>query len=260
MTSRTFIMLPLIVIGTALILTPGSSQESLEVFTSANADFESGELEQAALKYQSLVDNGLISADLFFNLGTTRYRLEKPGEAMLWFRRAQIIEPRAPEIPQNIEFLKTKIGFLEFGESGLAGFLRSLPSGTGRWLGSILLWAGAIAVAAAFSLPSLRPNRSGMVVLGVILGMFGYVALRMNHYEKTQLAPENFATVIASGAKALTAPAPASKTVIDLPPGSEVRIIQASGQWRYVDIPGQLRGWVRAEQIEPVWPVPTPQS
>ncbi|MDF1655960.1 MAG: hypothetical protein P1U58_00025 [Verrucomicrobiales bacterium] len=260
MTVRKLILSHLIFAGFLLVTIPGISQESHEVFASANADFESGELEEAALKYQSLVNNGLISADLFFNLGTTQYRLENPGEAMLWFRRAQLIEPRAPEIPQNVEFLKTKIGFLEFAESGLAGFLRSLPSGTGRWLGSLLLWGGAISLAAAFSIPTLRSNRSGMIALGIILGMFGYVSLRIDRYEKTQLAPGNFATVISTDTKARTAPAPASKEVIALPPGSEVRIIQTSGQWRYVDIPGELRGWVRGEEIEPVWPLPSPQS
>ena len=260
MTASKIILLPLLVIGIALIHAPGAAQESVEVFTSANADFESGALEEASLKYQSLVDSGLISADLFFNLGTTQYRLEKPGEAMLWFRRAKIVEPRAPEVPQNVGYLKTKIGFLEFAESGLAGFLRSIPSGTGRWLGSVFLWSGAIAFAGALSIPSLRSNRSGIIALGIVLAMFGYVGLKMDQYEKNQLAPENFATVITAGTKALTAPAPASKTVIDLPPGSEVRIIEASGQWRYVDIPGELRGWVRAEEIEPVWPIPTPQS
>lgn len=242
-------------LGFFLLPYVAEAQESLEVFSSANADFEKGDLEQAELKYESLVENGLVSADLYFNLGTTQYRLEKPGEALLWFRRAQIIEPNAPEIPQNIEFLKNKIGFLEFGDTGLGSLLRTLPSGIGKWLGSTLLWLGAIAMISPFCLPSLREKLSGYLVLGIVFLMFGYVSFRLDRYEETRVAPHNFATVIASGAKALTAPSPASKAVIDLPPGSEVRIIQQTGQWRYVDIPGELRGWVRAEQIEPVWPV-----
>ncbi|MEM6279479.1 MAG: hypothetical protein AAF733_08380 [Verrucomicrobiota bacterium] len=234
---------------------PANAQESIEVFSSANTDFENGDLEQAELKYESLVESGLVSADLYFNLGTTQYRLDNPGEALLWFRRARMIEPNAPEIPQNIEFLKKKIGFLEFGETGLGAVLRALPSGIGKWLGSALLWLSAISIISPFCIPTMRERLSGFLVLGIVLGMFGYVSLRLDRFEKTQVAPENFATVIQSGAKALTAPSPTSKAVIDLPPGSEVRIIQSTGQWRYVDIPGEIRGWVRAEQIEPVWPV-----
>ncbi|MEM1441515.1 MAG: hypothetical protein AAGF67_04195 [Verrucomicrobiota bacterium] len=248
-------ILSLACLGCVLVALPAMSRDSGSVFTSANEDFEQGELKQAEMKYMTLVENGLVSSDLYFNLGTTQYRLENPGEAMLWFRRAQIVEPNAPEIPQNIEFLKNKIGFLEFGETGLGSVLRALPSGLGKWVGSALLWLAAIAIAAPFCLPSMRDRLSGYLVLGVVLGMFGYVCLRLDHFEKTQIAPQNFATVITSGAKALTAPSPASKAVIDLPPGSEVRIIQTTGQWRYVDIPGELRGWVRAEQIEPVWPI-----
>lgn len=237
-----------------------SAQDSNEVFTSANADFEGGNYEQAFLKYESLIDSGLISSTLYYNLGTTAFRLEEPGEAILWYRRARLVEPGAPEVSQNVEHLRTKLGFLEFADTGLGRFLSYLPSGTGRWLGSALLWGGGIAIAAGFSLPRLRKQRAGYLTLGIVLAMFGYVALRLNQYEQTQLAPENFATVTASATKALTAPAPSAKTVIDLPQGSEVRIIQSSGPWRYVDIPGELRGWVRAEQVEPVWPVTPTES
>ena len=57
-----------------------------------------------------------------------------------------------------------------------------------------------------------------------------------------------------------TAPAPDAKSVIDLPPGSEVRILRDSGPWRYVEIPGDLRGWIRAEALEPVWPIIFPKT
>ena len=86
------------------------AQESVEVFSSANEDFESGDLNQAEMKYRRLVENGRISSDLYFNLGTTQYRLEEPGEAMLWFRRALVVEPRAPEVPQNVANQRTKLG------------------------------------------------------------------------------------------------------------------------------------------------------
>ncbi|MDF1824305.1 MAG: tetratricopeptide repeat protein [Verrucomicrobiales bacterium] len=243
----------------AASLTIGA-EDSNELFTSANTAFESGDYGKAARNYERLVEDGLISSTLYYNLGTTAFRLEKPGEAVLWYRRAGLIESGAPEVTQNLEYLRTKLGFLEFAETDLDRFLRTLPPETGRWIGSVLLWGGAFALAATFCIPRLRKQRTAFLTLGIILVVSGYAALRLNQYTGEQLAPENFATVTSANTKALTAPAPGAKTVIDLPPGSEVRIIQASGPWRYVDIPGELRGWVRAEEITPVWPVPPQKS
>ena len=47
-----------------------------------------------------------------------------------------------------------------------------------------------------------------------------------------------------------------SGTVIGLPPGSQVRTLEKRGPWFYVEIPGSpenLRGWVEAGAITPLW-------
>lgn len=240
----------------AILAATGSAQEQEEIFRSANQDFEAGSYDQAALKYESLVEKGLLSADLFYNLGTTLYRLDRPGEAMLFLRRAQVLDPSLPEVRQNIEVLRNRVGILEFSDSDFDRFVRALPASTGHWVGSALLWIAAIAVAAGYAIPRLRPNRSGLITLAIVLAMVAFVAFRIDDYRATRLAPENFSIVVAPDAQALTAPAPDASPVIDLPPGSEVRTIQATGPWRYVDIPDDLRGWVRAETVVPVWPVP----
>ncbi|MEX2580454.1 MAG: hypothetical protein WD342_15455 [Verrucomicrobiales bacterium] len=231
------------------------AQDDESVFASANRDFEAGDFEAAALKYLSLVEKGRVSPELYYNLGTARYREGKPGEAMLWLRRASVVDPGMPEASQNMEFLRERLAFLEFADSRLDAALRALPPTFGKWLWTVALWVALIALAAAFCLRRLHPNRSGLVTFAVVAGMIAVVGTRISSYRRDHLALENFATVTESDTSALTAPAPAAKSVIDLPPGSEVRILQETGNWRYADIPGDVRGWVRAEKLEPVWPV-----
>jgi hypothetical protein len=80
----------------------------------------------------------------------------------------------------------------------------------------------------------------------------------VSRYRSTNLAVENFATVLSAETDAFTSPTPDAKKVIDLPPGSEVRLLQRSDKWSYVEIPGDLRGWVRSDTIAPVWPIERP--
>lgn len=238
-----------------VFLCSSQAQEDNAVFASANADFEKGEFASASRKYFRLAENGLISPDLFFNLGTALYREGKPGEAMLWMRRAEVVRPGMPEAQQNIRFLRDHLGFLEFGQTKIDLALRSLPPTFGKWLFYSALWLGLIAVAAAFCIVRLRPNRSGLITLAVVCFMFALVGNRITEYSKTHLALENFATITADSAAALTSPTPDAESVIDLPAGSEVRILQVAGKWIYADLPGELRGWIRREHLEQVWPI-----
>jgi len=240
----------------ASVLPLGAATEPDEAFAAANRDFEAGKFAEASAAYLDLAKAGHISSELYFNLGTAQYRLGQTGEAILWMRRALVVEPGMPEVRQSLEFLSAKIGYLEFTEGRVARFIRSLPATFSRWAVALALWTALIALGLAFAVERMRPNRSALVTLAIIAGMFAFVASRVGHYRATRIAIENFATITAEGADALTAPAPEARAVIKLPPGSEVRVLRESGQWRYAEIPGELRGWIRADALEPVWPLP----
>jgi len=227
-----------------------------EAFAAANRDFEAGKFAEASSAYLDLTKAGHISSELYFNLGTAQYRLGKTGEAILWMRRALVVEPAMPEVRQSLEFLSGKIGYLEFTGDRVARFIGRLPATFSKWAVALALWTVLIALSLAFAVERLRPNRSALVTLALVAGMFAFVASRIGQYRATRIAFENFATVTADGASALTAPAPEAKSVIGLPPGSEVRILRESGQWLYAEIPGDLRGWIPLPALEPVWPVP----
>ena len=233
------------------------SEEPDAVFLSANADFESKDFEQAKLKFQSLVEKSLISSELYFNLGTTHFRLGNEGEAMVWMRRAVIAEPGMPEARQNIEFLRIRLGFLEFNDSSLRQLLGILPPAAGRWTGTCCLWMGLLCAAGAVFSNRLRPNRSVTVTLATILITIGVAGFALQHHQNRYIDARNFSTITSSDATALTAPSPSAKIVIALPPGSEVRALQTSGQWCYVDIPGNLRGWIKSSHLQSNWPIAT---
>ena len=56
------------------------AQTESQTYSSANRDFENGNFQEAETKYRSLIQKDLASADLYFNLGSTLYRLDRPGD------------------------------------------------------------------------------------------------------------------------------------------------------------------------------------
>ncbi len=231
---------------------PGADPSS--AFAAANRAYESGDYGAAAAAYETLAREGHHSPDLYYNLGAAKHRLGHDGEAALWMRRALVLDPGLAEARQSLAFLRSRHAYFEFAEGGLDRFLARLPPTFGYWSVSLALWAASLLFAAAALIPRLRPNRPALVTLGIVLLMAAFVAGRASRYRAERLAIENFATVTGREISVLTAPAPDAKTVVALPPGSEVRRLQTAGPWTYAEIPGDLRGWIRSEGLQAVWP------
>ena len=232
---------------------PGADRDAQ--FQEANRAFEEGNFDAAIESYEGLVEAGESSADLYYNLATANYRAGKTGESVLWLRRASLLDPTLPEMRQNLEFLRSRVAFLEFADSGWQNFLSGLPEPFFPWVVSLLFWLGLILGIVGFCLPDFRNFRSWGITLAIIFLMLAFVINRLGNYRESRIAPENFATVIASGVSAVTSPTPSAKSVIELPPGSQLRILQIDKNWVYADIPGELRGWVRAKNVEQNWPI-----
>ncbi len=233
-----------------------SFSEPGEPFEKANGDFRAGKFQDAATAYEQLARSGPISAELYFNLGTAKYRLDQNGEAILWMKRALVVDPGMPEAEQSLTFLRSRFGMLEFAESRLDRIIGTLPVTFGWWAGSLLTWISVIMISLALFVGRLKKRRSMLVTIALLAMMAAFVASRVGHYRTTKIGLENFSIVTGNGVSALTAPVPEAKTVVDLPPGSEVKILRDGGGWQYAEIPGNLRGWIRKESLEPVWPLP----
>lgn len=229
------------------------ADESDTTFSGGNKAYEDGRFEDAERVYRKMTDQGLVSEELFYNLGNALYRLDRPGEAALWYRRALVIEPRFAEARQNLVVIQKKEGYHEFQLEGVDAWLSRL--GRGEIVGILLtgIWIAVLALAAVWALPRWRDWRPLLFVtaaLGVAVSAAAIWGLRR---QATQVTMEDLAIVIANETTARTQPVSDSEPVVELPPGSELRIIQRRGPWTYVGIPEELRGWVRTESIAPVY-------
>ncbi|MGC8841140.1 MAG: tetratricopeptide repeat protein [Candidatus Sumerlaeaceae bacterium] len=75
------------------------------VFAQANEAFRSKDFRRAAELYKDLVTSGVISADLYYNLGTTLAHMGKTGEAILYLEKARRLNPHDPDIVANLELI-----------------------------------------------------------------------------------------------------------------------------------------------------------
>lgn len=229
-----------------------------EVYRQAREALEKGKFTSAQYLAESLTKRTppALSAEVFALIGNARYRQEDKGRAALWYQRAQLLDPANAEVRQNLRHLDEETRFFRFrGDSMLAEWSLLLPKNA--WI--ITATAGAWAVVLALGLIILRGRKSWvLVVVMVLVGLIVFVPTAT--LAAVRPAPDarvKDIMVITAKEMAYSAATQTSGSVIDLPPGSQVRLLEKRGAWSYVEVPSgtePVRGWVETAAYTPLWP------
>ncbi|MCP5540913.1 MAG: tetratricopeptide repeat protein [Akkermansiaceae bacterium] len=244
-------------IACSLGATPLHAQADRDAaYVRGNVLFEQGDYAGAEKLYRGLAEAGHRSEELYFNLGNTLFRLQRPGEAALWYHRALALDPRFGEARQNLRVVENLTGNLVFDPGDLVRWLRRLTPADLAGLVSLFAWIALLCAASVLALPRLKPWRPLLWIVTLLsVTAVGFFLWCLRRYDR-DVSIDRMAIVTAPETKAITSPYPDAKEVIALPPGSEVRIVLDRGPWTFVAIPDELRGWVRTETIGRVVPEP----
>lgn len=246
----------LLLLATASLAAAEESPDA--VYREAVALLEKGDFGRAQYLAEGLTkrEPAVLGADLFELIGHARYRQEDPGRAALWYQRAQLLDGRAPELRQNLRHLFEQYRFLSFGDSStLAGWSLKLTLNEWLLLAAAGLWLTLLPL--TWRVLSRRPASWPLTVaacgLALLLPAAAFAALRPASAERV----DELHIVTAPDIRAYTAATTTSGTVIDLPPGSQVRLLEKRGAWIYAEVPSRpenLRGWVENRALTPLWP------
>lgn len=85
------------------------AQASTDAFDRGNELYRAGKYQEAVKEYESIINQGKFSAELYFNLGNAFYRDRQLARAILSYKRAAQYHPNDPDIEHNLKlaYLKT---------------------------------------------------------------------------------------------------------------------------------------------------------
>ena len=75
----------------------------------ANTLFDKGDYSSAILKYNEIIENGDISAEVYYNLGNTYLRVDSLPASILNYERALRLDPGDNDILNNLEIARGKV-------------------------------------------------------------------------------------------------------------------------------------------------------
>lgn len=242
---------------TLLLAGPLFAVEANALFAEANRLYADRQYEEARQLYDSILAQGLESADLYYNLGNAHYQQNHIAEALLNYERALRLDPGHSDAAFNRSLANLKVvdNIQPQPEFVLTRWWRELVDGRspeqwGYW-GIGLLWGVVGAVAVLFFVPRPQVRRVAFVS-GIVLGLLsvGCLTLGLMRHQRSQ--SEQYGLIMTPNAYVKNAPGGETDLLI-LHEGVKVRLLDQVDGWTQVRLDGasigEVVGFVRSESV-----------
>jgi tetratricopeptide (TPR) repeat protein len=124
----------LIMILLFLFQIASEAKDFQDILKEGNRQYLDGQYELAVRTYQSIVDSGYASAELYYNLGNACYKSHDITMALVNYERAHILKPKDKDIQHNLEvareFVTDRIEVLPefFLKRAYVGFVKTFDA------------------------------------------------------------------------------------------------------------------------------------
>ena len=229
-------------------------QEKETTFENANSAYNAGQYENAVMLYKEILESGRHSAELYFNLANSYYRLNQVGESIFYFEKAKQLNPTDEDINVNSNFAqnmaidavevlpKSQITKLRektidlFSQDGWAFFIILLAWFLVFFWG-LYLWNKVPVIKRTFFIFSL--------VLGLLL--MGSLSIAVIKSSKT--ADTTYGILFNKKIEVWAEPNSRAEVLFLLHQGTKVQMLDQLEEWRKIRIANGSEGWIKNGRV-----------
>jgi len=217
-------------------------------FDTANRLYGQGKFAEAAAAYEKLIQSGVTSAAVYFNLGDACFKASQFGRAIVAFRQAVQLTPRDQDLRANLQFVRNQVSGPTLKTHRWQTWLGTLSLNEWTWLTVSAFWIAFLLLAAKQWKPqwqrALRTYTAGAFVLFLVFACGFGITLGQHLGEKV-------AIVISLDAKVLGSPF-ASQELFTVRDGAELQVLDQKDDWYQVsDGVGRI-GWLQRDSVSVV--------
>jgi len=251
----------LILLALSFSFLTGQENILLSEFKQANKAYAEADYAKAIQSYESLLDQGVISDDLFANTGTAYLKNGEIGKAILNLEKALLINRNNTNAKLNLDLAKESIDnpitFIpDFILVTIWNSLVALTSIQG-WIAAhlILLLVTITLIATKWSNFTFGPLESLKTWRGTYLLIFATIfislfSLLMAFQRQVQLKGTNYGVVMVSGTVLTDGPDDRSNEISVITEGSRVLTLDRIDDWYKVQMDDKDEGWIKASNLE----------
>ena len=221
-------------------------------FRAANAAYRQAHYDAAIAGYRAVLQEGVDSGALYYNLGNALLKREQHGEALWAYHKAAALLPRDADVQANLAYARSLLAAGDQASLTPPRWARGL---TLRGLCSIeewarlvvaLLWLTAFCWMLAGWLPQLRAAARPMAWVVTVSALWAATALGVQTWW-TDGVPT--AITISDHVEVKFAPQANGTTYFTVAEGTVVRVLEHEGAWVHVRRADGRAGWIDARAL-----------
>lgn len=221
----------------------------------AGEAFAAGQWQNALNYYQMIEGENLESADLYYNLGNTCFKLDDIAHAILYYERALKLDPAHADAAHNLEIVRQmtldKIDVVP--DFILVSWFRHLRQGLSAdaWAWITLALAALVGLLfLLFRLGGSTALRTVSFIAGCVFAVLTVFTFVFSLQQKHAITRQDSAIVTTPVCSVKSSPAEGGKTVFVLHEGTKVRILDNVGDFAKVEIADGRQGWAPTSTFE----------
>lgn len=235
--------------------TAAAADDPARLWDKANTAYINGDYHTAVEVYNAILDRGLSSTKLYYNLGNAYFKQDDLGKAILCYNRALRLSPGNDDVRYNLEVAETmtKDNIERIPEFFLGSWLRAWRhsmSCTAWSIVSLVLLAAMLALGLLYLLAQRIVLRKAGFYGTLCALLFFVVAVLFAAAERRELLDSDEAVVMVSSAAVKSSPDKASTDLFVLHEGTKARITDRLDGWCEILIADGKKGWIEAKKIE----------
>lgn len=218
-------------------------------FDNANELYQEEKYQEAVQAYEQVLETGLHSVDVYFNLGNAYYKLNEVAPAIYNYEKALLLEPNNKNVKNNLKFAQNmmidtvkevpRVGFNEW----LQDFTSVYHYDTWAKIAIGFSFLVLLSFIAYYFIPKIGVKRIffGLAVLFLI---FSVLSVVISAFEKNQTESYNPAIVFSESVSVKSEPNQTSNNVTLIHEGTKVYVLESLDDYYKVELSDRREGWL----------------
>ena len=218
--------------------------------------YTQGDFAQALRDWQDVEATGLMSKELYYNLGNAYFKDGQIAPAVLWYERALRLDPSDQDVRYNLEYARAltqdkieevpEIFFVQWGHA----LCYLLPSNVWAVIGLVFL-AVTVALVLLFLLGSTAGQRKTGFFTGIVALLSALLGWEFAQWQRQEALRQDLAIVMKPVVSVKSSPSAGSaKDLFILHEGTRVRILDNVAGYTQIEIADGRQGWIPSGEME----------
>ena len=225
------------------------------IFQEANALYNDAKYAEAIDKYESILDSGKHSAELYFNLANANYKLNNIAPSIYYYEKALQLNPNDKEIQDNLVFAQnmTIDAIDKVPQVGFSRIINNMVNtfGVDTWakiaISSVILFV-LLFLLYHFSYVTSRKRIAFVTsILSLLVACF---SITMAFQKEMLNKKDNPAIVFAQESRVKSEANRVSEEVFRLHEGTKVQVLETYEDWNKIQLSDNSTGWIPSEDIK----------